>query len=115
MDAEDEIVVMVVPDYQMLEYVKRIASDLSDDPVPMHSYFSSMRVHESMHSIHHDKQKFSWGKGGGDGASSLLVSKVQSKMTSIILNKLYFFLFYSLLTYHTLSQMKNISSYVTIM
>ncbi|XP_022895976.1 uncharacterized protein LOC111410048 [Olea europaea var. sylvestris] len=31
-DAEDEIVVMVVPDYQMLEYVKRIASDLSDDP-----------------------------------------------------------------------------------
>uniref|UniRef100_A0A5B7C1M3 DUF1995 domain-containing protein n=1 Tax=Davidia involucrata TaxID=16924 RepID=A0A5B7C1M3_DAVIN len=30
--SEDEIVVMVVPDYQMLEYVERIASDLSDDP-----------------------------------------------------------------------------------
>ncbi|XP_004230190.1 uncharacterized protein [Solanum lycopersicum] len=29
---EDEIVVMVVPDYQMLEYVEKIASDLSDDP-----------------------------------------------------------------------------------
>ncbi|GAB2282392.1 hypothetical protein Dimus_016937 [Dionaea muscipula] len=29
---EDEIVVMVVPDYQMLEYVERIASNLSDDP-----------------------------------------------------------------------------------
>ncbi|KAF3454470.1 hypothetical protein FNV43_RR04917 [Rhamnella rubrinervis] len=31
-EAEDEIVVMVVPDYQMLEYVERIASNLSDDP-----------------------------------------------------------------------------------
>ncbi|GMH13163.1 hypothetical protein Nepgr_015004 [Nepenthes gracilis] len=31
-NAEDEIVVMVVPDYQMLEYVEQIASDLSDDP-----------------------------------------------------------------------------------
>lgn len=30
---EDEIVVMVVPDYQMLEYVEKIASLLSDDPV----------------------------------------------------------------------------------
>lgn len=29
---EDEIVVMVVPDYQMLEYVQKIASLLSDDP-----------------------------------------------------------------------------------
>ncbi|XP_039124672.1 uncharacterized protein LOC120261066 [Dioscorea cayenensis subsp. rotundata] len=29
---EDEAVVMVVPDYQMLEYVERIASQLSDDP-----------------------------------------------------------------------------------
>lgn len=29
---EDEIVVMVVPDYQMLEYVERITSQLSDDP-----------------------------------------------------------------------------------
>lgn len=29
---EDELVVMVVPDYQMLEYVERIASYLSDDP-----------------------------------------------------------------------------------
>ncbi|XP_043718818.1 uncharacterized protein LOC122666810 [Telopea speciosissima] len=28
----DELVVMVVPDYQMLEYVERIASNLSDDP-----------------------------------------------------------------------------------
>lgn len=32
-ESEDEIVVMVVPDYQMLEYVERIASHLSDDPV----------------------------------------------------------------------------------
>lgn len=31
-EREDELVVMVVPDYQMLEYVERIASDLSDDP-----------------------------------------------------------------------------------
>lgn len=31
--SEDEIVVMVVPDYQMLSYVEKIASDLSDDPV----------------------------------------------------------------------------------
>ncbi|KAI6684881.1 hypothetical protein NL676_030794 [Syzygium grande] len=31
-EKEDEIIVMVVPDYQMLEYVERIASDLSDDP-----------------------------------------------------------------------------------
>ncbi|XP_039162912.1 uncharacterized protein LOC104435071 [Eucalyptus grandis] len=31
-EKEDEIIVMVVPDYQMLEYVARIASDLSDDP-----------------------------------------------------------------------------------
>ncbi|KAI4301794.1 hypothetical protein L6164_035038 [Bauhinia variegata] len=31
-ESEDEIVVMVVPDYQMLEYVERIASDLSNDP-----------------------------------------------------------------------------------
>ncbi|EEF49831.1 uncharacterized protein LOC8285563 [Ricinus communis] len=29
---EDEIVVMVVPDYQMLGYVEKIASNLSDDP-----------------------------------------------------------------------------------
>ncbi|CAI9102228.1 OLC1v1000467C1 [Oldenlandia corymbosa var. corymbosa] len=29
---EDEIVVMVVPDYQMLQYVEKIASELSDDP-----------------------------------------------------------------------------------
>lgn len=32
-EKEDEIVVMVVPDYQMLEYVERIAAALSDDPV----------------------------------------------------------------------------------
>lgn len=31
-EKEDEIVVMVVPDYQMLEYVERIAANLSDDP-----------------------------------------------------------------------------------
>ncbi|KAJ8751971.1 hypothetical protein K2173_000717 [Erythroxylum novogranatense] len=31
-ESEDEIVVMVVPDYQMLESVKRIASDLSGEP-----------------------------------------------------------------------------------
>lgn len=35
---EDEIVVMVVPDYQMLEYVERITSTLSDDPVPIKIY-----------------------------------------------------------------------------
>ncbi|KAL5566088.1 hypothetical protein UlMin_029252 [Ulmus minor] len=31
-ESEDEIVVMVCPDYQMLEYVEKIASNLSDDP-----------------------------------------------------------------------------------
>ncbi|XP_054789509.1 uncharacterized protein LOC129295046 isoform X2 [Prosopis cineraria] len=31
-ESGDEIIVMVVPDYQMLEYVERIASDLSNDP-----------------------------------------------------------------------------------
>lgn len=31
-ESEDEIVVMVVPDYQMLAYVEKIASNLSDDP-----------------------------------------------------------------------------------
>ncbi|XP_057513995.1 uncharacterized protein LOC130795775 [Actinidia eriantha] len=30
--SEDDIIVMVVPDYQMLQYVERIASGLSDDP-----------------------------------------------------------------------------------
>lgn len=37
-EKEDEIVVMVLPDYQMLEYVERIASDLSDDPVMLKSF-----------------------------------------------------------------------------
>lgn len=32
-DSGDEMVVMIVPDYQMLEYVEKIASTLSDDPV----------------------------------------------------------------------------------
>lgn len=32
-EKEDEIIVMVVPDYQMLGYVEKISSDLSDDPV----------------------------------------------------------------------------------
>ncbi|KAK1581191.1 hypothetical protein Q3G72_003908 [Acer saccharum] len=31
-EREDEIVVMVVPDYQMLKYVEKITSSLSDDP-----------------------------------------------------------------------------------
>ncbi|KAM7279356.1 hypothetical protein ACFE04_006490 [Oxalis oulophora] len=31
-EREDEIVVMVVPDYQMVAYVQKIASSLSDDP-----------------------------------------------------------------------------------
>ncbi|KAK1440496.1 hypothetical protein QVD17_06324 [Tagetes erecta] len=31
-EKEDEIVVMILPDYQMLEYVERIASDLSNEP-----------------------------------------------------------------------------------
>ena len=33
MEKEDEIIVMVVPDYQMLEYVEKIAKGLADDPV----------------------------------------------------------------------------------
>lgn len=33
MSSEDEIIVMVVPDYQMLSYVEKVASELSDDPV----------------------------------------------------------------------------------
>lgn len=33
---EDDIVVMVVPDYQMLEKVQKIVSDLSDDPAYYH-------------------------------------------------------------------------------
>ncbi|KAK4427662.1 hypothetical protein Salat_1535200 [Sesamum alatum] len=40
-NSEDEIVVMVVPDYQMLEYVQKIASDLSDDPA---SYYVEPRL-----------------------------------------------------------------------
>lgn len=32
-EKEDEIIVMVVPDYQMLEYVEKIAKGLADDPV----------------------------------------------------------------------------------
>lgn len=32
-ETEDEIIVMLVPDYQMLEYVQKIAYDLSDDSV----------------------------------------------------------------------------------
>lgn len=32
-ESDDEIVVMVVPDYQMLQNVERIASNLSNDPV----------------------------------------------------------------------------------
>ncbi|KAL2325509.1 hypothetical protein Fmac_024567 [Flemingia macrophylla] len=31
-ESEDDVVVMIVPDYQMLEYVERIASNLSNDP-----------------------------------------------------------------------------------
>ncbi|WOH04579.1 hypothetical protein DCAR_0623989 [Daucus carota subsp. sativus] len=35
-ETEDEIIVMLVPDYQMLEYVQKIAYDLSDDsPRPL--------------------------------------------------------------------------------
>lgn len=32
-DVEDEVVVMIIPDHQMVESVERIASQLSDDPV----------------------------------------------------------------------------------
>ena len=32
-DNEDEVVVMILPDYQMVEYVERIASQLSGDTV----------------------------------------------------------------------------------
>lgn len=42
-ESEDEIVVMVVPDYQMLGYVERIASDLSNEPVPFWSPQSFIR------------------------------------------------------------------------
>ena len=42
-ESEDEIIVMIVPDYQMLEYVERIASNLSDDPVRTWSYYSFVR------------------------------------------------------------------------
>lgn len=38
--SEDEIIVMVVPDYQMLAYVEKVASELLDDPVLIS--FSSM-------------------------------------------------------------------------
>lgn len=31
-ESEDEIIVLIVPDHQMLEYVQKIASELSDDP-----------------------------------------------------------------------------------
>ncbi|KAM7481366.1 hypothetical protein LguiB_005949 [Lonicera macranthoides] len=33
MEGEYEIIIMVVPDYQIFEYVERIASSLLDDPV----------------------------------------------------------------------------------
>ena len=33
MEKEDEIIVMVVPGYKMLEYVEKIAKGLADDPV----------------------------------------------------------------------------------
>lgn len=42
-ESEDEIVVLIVPDHQMLEYVQKIASELSDDPVNLHSL--SQRKH----------------------------------------------------------------------
>jgi hypothetical protein len=32
-DADDEVVVMIIPDHQMLESVERISSQLADDPV----------------------------------------------------------------------------------
>jgi hypothetical protein len=32
-DTDDEVVVMIIPDHQMLESVERISSQLSDDPV----------------------------------------------------------------------------------
>ncbi|GFZ02957.1 DUF1995 domain protein, putative [Actinidia rufa] len=38
--SEDDIIVMVVPDYQMLEYVERIASGLSDDPHILNCLFN---------------------------------------------------------------------------
>lgn len=38
---------MVVPDYQMLEYVERIASNLSNDPV----LFWPLILPSSMHSL----------------------------------------------------------------
>lgn len=32
-DTDDGVVVMIIPDHQMLESVERIASQLADDPV----------------------------------------------------------------------------------
>lgn len=46
--SEDEIVVMVVPDYQMLKYVEKIALDLSDDPVILFLFFPSYRLQTSI-------------------------------------------------------------------
>lgn len=46
----DDIVVMLVPDYQMLEYVEKIASRLSDDPVlpnPSPNFFYHLLFHSS--------------------------------------------------------------------
>ena len=37
-ESEDEIVVLVDPDYQMLEYVQKIASELLDAPVSILSF-----------------------------------------------------------------------------
>ncbi|PKA63356.1 hypothetical protein AXF42_Ash005251 [Apostasia shenzhenica] len=42
-EVDDEVVVMVVPDYQMLDYVECIASHLSDNP-----YFHYHLLHETL-------------------------------------------------------------------
>lgn len=44
-DSGDEMVVMIVPDHQMLEYVEKIASTLSDDPVNLWALFYLYRNH----------------------------------------------------------------------
>ncbi|KAH9689234.1 DUF1995 domain-containing protein [Citrus sinensis] len=54
-EKEDEIIVMVVPDYQMLGYVEKISSDLSDDPGKFASrkwYIASNRISLSLVHIH---------------------------------------------------------------
>lgn len=56
-DIADEIVVMVVPDYQMLENVQKIAAALSDDPVKVQIIpFGAEMVASQIFFSYHDTQ-----------------------------------------------------------